>query len=287
MRTFSFSIFAILTLAFSLYSCSSEKKAEAKINYTDTITIAVTPTFDCLPIIVAKETGIADSRKHFFILQYHTSKADCDTALAGGSASAIFTDYGRAELLSNNWTKLIKQKKGKKARIDSLSIFPHNNLHYYLFTNFKARLNEAKQLKDKMIAVDRNSAEVDFAQQMLDSAKLSTEKTFLVNIQNYTVRQNMIINNIMDAVVYSEPYATMARKAGHKSIYSSDHQKAKSYGRMVCTKDVAIIKHIYNLGCHAINSVGIHGYDSILVRNLKVPEATVKAIPNQKFVPIK
>lgn len=286
MRTFTLSILTILTLTFSLFSCSS-KKAEVKTNYKDTIYVAVTPTLDCLPLIVAKEAGITDSRQHCILLQYHSSKADCDTALAGGSVSAIFTDYVRANNIKANWVKMVRQKRGKKAKIDSLSIFPNDNLQLYLFTNYKARLNEAKQLTDKMIAVDRNSSEAVMAQHVLDSVKLSNEKAFLVNVLNYNVRRDMITSNIMDAVVLPEPYASVIRKAGHKSIYSTAHQNGNAIGCIVATRNAAVIKHVYNLGCHAINTAGIHGYDSILVKNLRVPKTVVSAIPNHHFTAIK
>lgn len=55
------------------------------------MTVAVTPTMDCLPVYVAVETGIAAEMGCDLALQEHTSIADCDTALVGGSAFCAST----------------------------------------------------------------------------------------------------------------------------------------------------------------------------------------------------
>ena len=288
MSKSKFFIFIILCNILCFISCSSDKKSDAQHGkYKDTIYVAVTPTFDCLPIIIAKEAGVSDSRDHNIIIKYFNSKSDCDTALAGGSVSAIFTDYMHAARLKENWKEMVRQRRGKKAKPDSLSIFQHDNLQLCLLTNFKARINEAKQLTDKMIALERKSPEALVAQHVLDSVHLSGDKTFLINVQSYPVRKNMLFNNIMDAVVLPEPYAAEARKAGHKSIYSTSRMDDKPFGNMVATRHVAVIKHMYNLGCHALNSTDIHNYDSILIKNLGVSKGDITAIIKQKFTPIK
>lgn len=265
--TYILSIVIVLLLS----GCSSDNGAEQKTDYKDTIVVAITPTLDCFPMVVAKETGIADSLGHCLKLQYHLSKADCDTAIVGGSVCALFTDSVRAANIN---------KKG-------LKMYPHDNLQLFFFTNYKARLNEAKQLTDKMIALDRQSVEALVAQHVLDSVKLTGDKTFMVEMLNFKTRENMIMSNIMDAVILPEPYASVVRKAGHKKIYSTKQYGNKTIGRLVSSNNEKTIKELYNLACQNINKKGLHAYDSILVKRYYVPAKNVKDIPEYKFSLIK
>lgn len=271
------------TMLTTFGACSADDDVKDDTIYKDTLAVAVTPTLDCLPLFVAQEIGITKDQGHYLVLQGHFSKADCDTALAGGSVSAIFTDFGRADNLVANWKKLVAEKRGKKAKADSLTLIPHDNLHLYFFTNAKARIKEAKQLTDKMVAVDRKSAEAQMAQYVLDSVKLTSDKTFLVQMLNLRTRQTMLLNNTMDAAVLSEPQATIARKAGHKSVYSSGHHAKRAFGCIVASGKATLVKQLYNMACDSINKNGLHAYDSVLVRRCGVPAKIVSAIPNHKF----
>lgn len=288
MNRFFITLVIISSLCASFVSCSSDDaKVVDDVKYKDTIVVGVTPTLDCFPLFVAQETGISKSMGYFMWLHNYSAKADCDTALVGGSVCAAFTDYVRADNLKAHWAEMVKEKRGKKAKADSLSLFPHENMHLYFFTNFKARIKEAKQLTDKMVAVDRKSAEERMAQYVLDSVKLGPEKTFLVNILNLKVRERMLHNNTMDAVVLHEPAASVARKAGHKAVYSSGHHDSHPFGCMVATRNAQIVKDIYNAACDSINRKGIHAYDSVFVKRYGVPAQMVSAIPNHKFAKIR
>lgn len=235
------------------------------------LVVAVTPTLDCLPLYVAEATALADTLGRHLVLQPHTARADCDTALTGGSASAIMTDCRRASNLRAAW-----QRK------DTLTLLAHDNLTLFLLTNYKARLKEASQLADKMIAIDRKSAEADMAGHVLDSVKLS-EKTYLVNIPSLPVRQQMIMSNIMDAVVLAEPQATAVRRAGHKQIYSSRMIGGKRAGCLVARRDAALVRRLYNQACDTLNRVSLHRYDSILVKRMGVTPDVARAIKRITF----
>lgn len=196
--------------------------------------------------------------------------------------------------------KVGKKKKGKKAKskpdyakrtkewmkkagADSIFVFPHDNLQLYLFTNKKNRVREAKQLTDRIIAVDRQGTDAVMAQLVLDSVKLTEDKTFLVQIQKYDVRMKMLLVNAMDACVLPEPHATAVRKMGHRSIYSGSTVKGKKAGCLLVKGDAGKLRSLYNRACDSINKNGIHHYDSILQRRYTVPVPTIKYIPAHKF----
>lgn len=302
-------LFILIILGTTLSSCSSDKDSK---NLADDkvkkVNVAVTPTLDCLPLFVAHEIGLDKEMGMMLILQSHSSKAECDSALIGGSADAIFTDYVRAENLKSEWVKRsleylavqieneskrrrIKAKEKasrtaevrKRAANDSLYIFPHSNTQLYFFTNSKSRLREAKQLVDKVVGVDRQGADAQMAQHLLDSVKMADEKVFLVQMQNYNIRQKMLLNNTLDAAVLTEPYATQAKSLGHRSLYSAYTVKSKNVGCMMSKRHDSLIRDAYNRACDSINKNGIHAYDSVMNKYFTIPQAAIKAIPAHRF----
>lgn len=295
----------LLVVFFSalITSCSdtgSTAEEQARREAAAVLRVAVTPTLDCLPLFVAEATGMADSLGRHLVLQQHMARADCDTALVGGSVCAILTDCGRAAFLRDNWTTLLAERKAttkrqnakmpkqpnaktaKQQRADTLSVMPHGNLRLFLLTNYKARLKEAKQLADKMIALDRKSVEADMAQYVLDSVKLA-DKTFLVNIPSLTVRREMIGSNIMDAVVLPEPQATVVRRAGHSVIYAASAIAGRDAGCLVARRDAALLRRIYNQACDTLNTVGLHRYDSLLVKRMGLTPDAARAVRRITF----
>lgn len=240
------------------------------------MTVAVTPTLDCLPVYVAQETGIDDEMGCTLILQEHSSVADCDSALAGGSAVCVSTDCVRAEMLMGREKEKLKKQ---------FALVRNPNACLYLFANRKARIKSASQMKDKMIAVDRKGADALMAQYVMDSVKLVDDRVFLVNIQSIPIRMSMLANNTVDAAVLPEPQATVARKTGHENLYAEYGRKGKTYGAFLLKKaDRDMFVSIYNRACDSINKNGIGHYDSILIKQMSVPEKLVKEIPMRKFV---
>lgn len=171
----------------------------------------------------------------------------------------------------------------KKAGADSLYIFPHDNLQLYLFTNQKSRLKEAKQLTDRIIAVDRQGTDAAMARYVLDSVKIAADKCFLVQIQKYDVRMKMLLVNSMDACVLPEPQATVARKMGHKSIYSGGTVNGKKAGCLFVRGNADKLRQLYNRACDSINKNGIHHYDSIMQKRYTIPVPVIPHVPKHKF----
>lgn len=279
----------LLLTALLMSACGSDNNTKTTTT-TDTnpvVAVAVTPSLDCLPLYVAQEIGIADSMHIRLVLQAHPAKSDCDSALIHGSVVAALTDCVHADFISQQLKALQAKKsaKGKKNNTpaDTLTIIPHDNLHLYLYANSRSRIREAKQLTDKMVAVDRKGATALVARHVLDSVQLVEGKAFLVEMHNMHLRQKMILANIMDAVVVPEPYSTVIRMAGNKSLYSTGHVAGKSIGCVAARKDITTIRNLYNRACDSINKNGIHRYDSILVKRMNITTTQAAAIPNHKY----
>lgn len=269
-------LFFILPVLLLCSACKDEVK-QVKHVPAHPVTVAVTQTFDCLPFFVADEMQMDTT----LLLSEQLSKAACAEAVMHGKACAAMVDYVHADALKHS--KALAKLLSKKSRKDTVTILSHNNLIFYFMTNAKARLREASQLQDKMIAVDRQGADAIMAQHILDSVRLSNNKAFLIQMQNIQTRYNMILNNSMDAAVLTEPHASILRGAGHPSLYSAYTHKGRPFGAFVATSHSALLQQLYNRACDSINRNGIHHYDSILVKRLHVPQKLLRNIPEHKF----
>lgn len=275
----------LVCLAAIAASCSS--KTEKAKTGREALTIALTPTIDCLPFYVAQKTGIDASFGYALNLQTHSSRSDCDTALIHGMAHAIMTDSIRANDIRNRLVTLASAADTiPLTAADSLQFSYHDNIKIFFFTNSKSRLKRPSQLADKMIAIDRGSVEMLIAQQLLDSLKIS-DKAFLVQMQNIRTRNEMLSAGSMDAVALTEPQAAVARSQRHNVIYTADAYRGKSLGCLLSASRHAAIRNIYNAAVDSINKHGIHHYDTIIASCMDIPVQCLPLMSKQKLYKLK
>jgi NitT/TauT family transport system substrate-binding protein len=258
---------------------STQEKAKLKTEDSLALKVGVTPTIDCLPIFVAKESRMFDTLGVDVRLRLFSAQMDCDTALTGGSVEGSVTDLVRAFKIEGEGTMLI---------------FPiSTNLYWQLITNRNARLRELKQLNDKMLAVTRFSGTDYFADYVLDSVKLKHDYVYRPQINDVLIRLNMILNNEMDAMFLPEPQATAARMAKHKVIMDSRDKNinfgviAFRYEDMRDSRRNKQLKYFikaYDMAVDSINRYGTKHYSSIIQRYCSVKKNVADSLPSLKFV---
>lgn len=240
--------------------------------------VAVLPTLDCLPMLIAREYNLFDSLGADVRLKNYTAQMDCDTALAKGRVELAITDLIRAERLIRQGTKL--------------TYLTATNTYWQFFTNRIARLKEMKQLDDKMIAMTRYSATDYLARRAMDSVKIKHDKVFFVQINDVNIRLNMLINNEMDAMLLTEPQATVARIARNPVLMDSRKLnvnlgaivfRTKAIGDRRRKKQLNIFVKAYNQACDSINKNGLKHYRKLICKYYHVKENVVDSIPMIKY----
>lgn len=303
------------------FSCSSSENSggEGKGKAIDTLSIAVTRTIDCMPWFVAHEHGLDSQLGIKLFLKEVGSYEDAEVAMVNDSVDAVMTDSLRAVYLfsriekirkrntvllqeENALKKQLKKAKGKEkkelnARIkeikknyvrlsfDSLSVARHDNIQLYLFTNVRSRLKDVKHLSDKMIALDRKSVELPYATLIADSAKMA-EKIFFVNIPTLAIRQQMLQNSSVDAVIVADPYAARLKTQNHKLLNHSV-PSPKNAGCLLSKAGVENYQKLYNAACDSINKYGVHHYDSVLTRRMGATQPSLRNIKTKEFSKMK
>lgn len=237
--------------------------------------IAVTPTLDCLPLFVAEEEGLFQKCDVNVRLKLFQAQMDQDTAMMRGRVEAMTTDLVRAEYMRINGTPL-----------RYVAVTP---LYWQLVSNPSARVKQLSQMDDKMIAMTRHSATEMLSLMVIDSVRLDRDRVFRIQVNDVSVRLNMLLTGVMDILWLPEPQATAARYSGSPVVYDS-HNNSMQPGIVafseVCLKDTARQVQMdrflmaYNMACDTINSRGLQHFAALLAQKSGLKAEQLDSLPD-------
>ena len=252
-----------------------ENRRELMRKDSAALKVAVLPTLDCLPLFVAQHYHLYDTLFGGVRLKYYTAQMDCDTALQRGRVEGMVSDLVRAKRM---------EQQGVKIRYVAAT-----NAYWQLITNRNSRIRQLKQLDDKMVAMTRFSATDLLTDCVVDSVKLAEDRVFKVQINDLGVRMQMLQNNEMDALWFTEPQATMARIMRNPVVFDTQENdiqlgvlafREKEMQRQARGKQLQLFMTAYNQACDSINKYGLRHYRDIIVKRCKLKAALVDSLPN-------
>ena len=258
-----------------------ERQLQAMREDSAALKVAVMPTLDCLPLFVAKDRAMFDTAVDIR-LKFFTAQMDCDTALQRGRVEMAITDLIRAERM---------RKQG-----DSIDYLTATNAYWLLIGNRNQRITQLKHLDDRMVAMTRYSVTDMLTQMAVDSAKLKTEYVFRIQVNDVNVRLDMLENNEMDALLFTEPQATQALMMKHHVLLDT-RKLDMQMGAIVMNKlamshanrqkqQEALVKG-YNMACDSLNHYGLKPYYDVIRRHYDVSEQALRQLPDSlKFLPV-
>lgn len=256
-----------------------QQRREAWRKDSAALKIAVMPTLDCLPLFVAQQYELFDTANGGVRLKFYNAQMDCDTAIQRGRVEGVVTDLVRAMRID---------KQGVKMRYVAST-----NAYWQLVTNRNARIKQLKQLDDKMVAMTRFSATDLLTDIARDTVKLPAERVFKVQINDLNVRMQMLLNNEIDALWFTEPQATQARIMNNPVVIDSRDTKLqlgvlafrdKEMQRKERAKQLELFLKAYNQACDSINMHGVAYYRNVVMDRCKVKRNVVDSLPkNIKF----
>ncbi len=251
-----------------------QQRKEALRRDSAALKIAVMPTLDCLPLYVAEYHQLFDTLNGGVRLKYFKAHIDCDTALERRRVEGSVIDLVRAQCMV---------KRGLQLRYVAVT-----NSYWQLITNKNSRIHQLKQLDDKMIAMTRFSVTDMLSDLIVDSLKLRDEHVFRVQINDVDVRMQMLVNNEMDALFFTEPQATEARIAKNPVVLDTrrlDMQmgvmvfREKEMRHPERHKQLELLVQAYNAACDSINEKGVTFYRDLIVKKCGVTKAVVDSLP--------
>lgn len=273
---------ALLLIAAVITGCQSQSQKDAAQegegqSGPQTIRVGVLPTLDCMPMYLADELHLFETQQVDVSLVRCNAHLDCDEMLTKKTIDGAISDLIRAERL--------------KAKGVALEYPISTDTYWQLITNRLARVNELKQLGDKMLAITRYSATDYLGNLAVDSAK-PQNTVFRVQVNDVNVRLKMLQTNAMDAMMLTEPQATEARLGKHPVLMDS-RDKGVRLGVFAFRTD-ALSKarrsgaykgfvNAYNQACDSLNAYGLAHYADIVKRCCHIDDKVLMALPKVKY----
>ncbi len=254
----------------------AERRALARQD-SAALKIATTPTMDCLPLFVGVDDSLFRAAGVDVRLRARSSQMDGDTLIAGGHVEGVATDLVRAERLRREGTPL--------------RYVAATNAQWQLVANRLARVQELKQLSDKMIAMTRHSATDWLADMAVDSAKPKHD-VYRIQVNDVHVRLRMLLNNEMDAMLLPEPQATVVRLHRNPVLMDS-RDKGLRLGVIAFSeralkdkrrrRQLQLFVKAYNQACDSINRNGTAHYAAVIRKYMDVDGKTIAALPRLHY----
>ncbi len=236
--------------------------------------VAVLPVLNCLPVYYAQRLGLADSLGLSLRLHRFQAQMDIDTALLNKRVDIAASDLIRALRLWNDST----QVRAFMATDEPISLLALKG----------KRVSKVHQLKEKMVAVARLSITDYWCDQMVDSTEVSHSDFYRPQVNDVTLRTEMLRTGLMDAAILPEPYAAWMKAAGHKELKRTDEKSprlAAWVARGEVWKDslkasqLKSFRQVYDNAVSRIRS-GIHSdtLRAILVQEYHIPPQALDSL---------
>ena len=244
--------------------------------------VAVMPTLDCLPLFVAEDCQMFDTLVDIRLKQF-TAQMDCDTALLRGRVELAVSDLVRAERMKG---EKVKGRKGEKVK---LSYLTSTNAYWLLIGNRNQRITGLKHLDDHMLAMTRYSVTDMLGDLAVDSAKLKPERVFRIQVNDVNVRLGMLENNVMDALLMTQPQVTQALLLKHHVLLDTrklDMQMGVIVEDSVVMSDPSrqrqreVLLKGYNMACDSLNHYGMSHYHDVIRKYYKLSEQALRQLPD-------
>ncbi|MDR2627580.1 MAG: ABC transporter substrate-binding protein, partial [Dysgonamonadaceae bacterium] len=264
-------LYASIALIFVLISCNQRSKEINELKF------GVMSSMDYVPLAVAKEMGFFEKQGVKVDIQKFYSANDRDAAFQTGNIDGTIIDY----------TGAILQKAGG---VD-LKITSACNSTFCLMTGTNGNIRQVSDLRNKKVAVSRNTV-IDFCVEMaLQSVQLSAADVEKQEINKIPIRLEMLMQGKTDATALPDPFITIASAQGARSIVCMEDLGYAVTGIMfaaaVIDRKEAAVRAFYQAYNDAVAYILAHpeNIKTILVKDVGFPEKSLPAVKLPEYTP--
>lgn len=268
------SIFILASIALIIASCKqnqSNSNSNSKQENNDKLTIGVMASMDYLPLAVAQQRDYFADNNLEVIIQKFYSANDRDAALQSNNLDGTIIDYTGAAIQAAGGIPLqfTSQCDGT----------------FELIVAKDSKINSIDDLKEKKIAISRNTV-IDFCTDLTMSlAGLTTSDAEMIEINKIPLRLEMLNNNKIDATMLPDPFATIAKSEGNRGLISMNALNTKVTGivfhkRVIDEKREALKKLYiaYNQAIKDLQTEPITNFEDLLIKEIGFPPALVASV---------
>lgn len=273
----------LLFAAIALVGCQVSEEEDSLIEkrrnkveevaYARAFKVGVTPTMDCLPIFLLKDSSLYNPDEIDIRLKEYSSQLNCDTAMERGRVQASVTDLVRAEHL-------------KEENHVVLDYMTETNATWQLLATPQSGVKSPEDLGDKIIGLTFNSI-IQYLTIRVFSAHDINSSFYGSQINDIFIRLRMLNNNQIDAIWTSEPQTTQAKLLGNREIYSSVKENFIP-GAIVYVNNPKIehqraFEAAYNKAVDLLNSHSVQYFAPLIKKYMKVDDKVVAKLPKMTY----
>lgn len=274
--------FLSLCVLFTTSACSNTgSKTTSPVTVgnkpSQTLSVGILPDVDSIPVIIAKQQGYFAKEGVTVKVESFKSAIDRDSALQSGTIDGAVSDVLAAAF-------------AKEGGFD-VKITSQTNGSYKLVVNKDAKINNLTDLKNKSIAISKNTV-IEFAtDQIVKEGGLKPEEIEKSIIKDISARLEMLQNGKIDAATLPEPLATLAVKSGGKLLGSSD-KLGINPGILLFTassiqnkkNEIKAFYKAYNTAVEYLQKEPVDKYIDLLIKDAGFPEAVKGSISLPAYV---
>lgn len=200
-------LLAFVAFALVLCSCGGEEKKTARnagANDSTTLTIAVFPSLDALPLMLANDWGVLDSLGVAANFKVYRSQMDCEKTLTENNADVALTDIFRVAWWQ--WQK--KPVRFAFSTRREMAIVPNKAL----------RISSINRLDDRMIAMSRFSLDDYYCDKVIKLITKRKGQILKAQINSVELRAKMLCSGQFDAAILSQMQLYKVKAAGFKPL---------------------------------------------------------------------
>ena len=264
-------VISIIFTALIFASCKGKEKIAEK-NELQEINLGVMPSMDYIPFAVAQKMGIYDSLGLSVNFVRYLSPNDRDDDLKWGKLDGAITDLTRAISMQANGL--------------GLKIIMKNDGILYLIVGKESGIKNLSDLRQTNIGISENTVTEFSTDMVLQLANILTVNVNKPNITKMPVRLEMLQNGQIDASFFPDPYATVAKSNGHKSLISTKDLGINATETVFTERAIKDKKEEikalvigYNLGVNFIKTHPLKEWSDILKEDTDLPQSIIKKIP--------
>lgn len=261
-----------------------EEVVETDVHVDDSLALNIMclPTLEALPLYHALESGISDSLRLPLGIFTQNSQFDVDSIIKRTKTidGAMLDTY-----------RMAYYAKSKK----TLPVTEAFKLYgiWQLITAGDLRIKDVENLKKRTIATARFATSNFLLEKILNGKDIKATDVYLAQINDFSIRTNMLDENQIDACVLPEPFATLAISRGHHSVWSDKLTQTYSlYFRNDVMKDkrksdqIELLRKVYNASVLDLNTHGTHAADSVLIKTFHLPKEVIDTLKLPEYRPI-
>lgn len=269
-------LFILFLLSFFLFGCEKNVPKE--------LSVGIMSDVDSIPLIIASEMGYFENKGIVVKLDFFKSPVDRDSALQSGNLDGVISD-------------VLAEVFAKEGGFD-MKITSGTDGSYKLIVNKDKNIKSIQDLKNKDVAISKNTIIEYTTDMMLREEGLNSEDINKVIIPSIPTRLEMLQSGKIDAATLPEPLASVAINAGSVLLNSSDALNINP-GVLLFTsdavknksKEISEFYEAYNMAVDYINSgkditdiLIKNGFPELIKDSLILPSYTHAVLPDESQI---